>query len=158
LSFGPTLSLIQGAGLFSGNLAPSQVTASSGTNVFGPTNGSTSIQGIVRIEFDSPINSIGAYFFDVEADFALTGFSTVLGAAPDVTFSAFQGQSSQTFLGLVSSTPLTGVDIHFATGPSIDGTVIDDLRFGASSVPEPSSLFVLIGAAGMLAVGRRRSI
>lgn len=149
----PRFELIRGRGLYSGDLAPAQVEPSSGVNVFGPSD-CCSIEGIIRLHFESPVRSVGAFFFDVEADFSLTGFSTVLDAAvPDVAFSEAQGQSVQSFLGFVTDVPLSVLDIHFTTGPNIDGTVIDDLRY--STLPEPSTA-VLLGA-GLLCIFRRRS-
>ncbi len=157
LPLAPLFELISGQGLFSGGLAPTQLTPSSGVNVFGPAD-TGSIEGVIRVSFDSPVTAVGAFFFDVEVDFALTGFSTIAGAAvPEVAFSSFQGQAVQSFLGFVTDSPVSFVDIHFATLPNADGTAIDDLRY--STVPEPSTAILLaLGLLGLSVQRRPRRI
>jgi hypothetical protein len=101
-----------------------------------------SIEGILKITFSEPVNAIGATFVDAEADFATTGFSLTIGAAvPDVAFSSDQGNASFSFLGLISSTPFTNVEIHFASRTGFDGALLDDLVYSLASGTPGSTIF-----------------
>ena len=74
---------------------------------------------------------------------------------PEVSFSSNQGQASFSFLGLVSDSPFTSVDIHFATGPSSDGVLIDDLQYAVVPVPAAVWLFIS-GLFGFFSIARRK--
>ncbi|MHC4696760.1 MAG: hypothetical protein ACYTFA_08470 [Planctomycetota bacterium] len=117
-----------GPGFFGADFIPV-----SGENVFSPRfPGGYGPQGIVTITFDRPMHAIGAWFLDVEGDFQTTGFrfSGSGGCGPlDAAFSADQGDDSRSFLGLVSDTAFTSVQIHMSSGYIGDGVGIDDLMF-----------------------------
>lgn len=125
----PTFTLIDGPGMHtqSSGQIPNPP---SPPNMLAPTC-NPSCEGIIRVTFGQPISGVGAIFVDVEADWASTGLSRTLDASvPDFPFPSDQtGQSTQVFLGITSSQPFSEVDIHFATGPNIDGVLIDDLRY-----------------------------
>ncbi|MFK8015707.1 MAG: thrombospondin type 3 repeat-containing protein [Gammaproteobacteria bacterium] len=135
----PLFESIEGIGVFVGNPAPGQIPSPpSGVNMMGPPC-TPSCEGIIRLTFSEPVLAIGATFVDVEADFVSTGFSTIVDRTlPEVAFSAPQGQGSFGFLGLVSQKSFTAVDVHFATGANIDGTLIDDLQYVACGTTEDS--------------------
>lgn len=130
LYLSPNFVLVDGGNMFVGNPSTGQtLTPTSGENMFFPTC-NPACEGIIRITFDQNIRAFGAFFIDVEADFATTGFSTNIGSSsPGIAFSSSQGQNSQSFLGFISNTPFDSVDIHFATGANIDGTLIDDATY-----------------------------
>jgi hypothetical protein len=158
LPLSPNFTLVDGGGIFVGNPASGQVlTPTSGDNTLFPEC-NTSCEGIIRVTFDQDITSFGAFFIDVEADFSSTGFSLVLGNTfPEIAFSSFQGQNAQSFLGFISDTPFDSVDIHFTTGPNIDGTLIDDLSYSASPVPIPAASWLFIsGMASLLGLSLRK--
>lgn len=155
----PTFSIIEGNAMYVGNPGASQVlTPTSGQNTLFPEC-NRSCKGIIRVNFDQAVSAVGAYFIDVEADFATTGFSLNLGGGtPEVNFSASQGQNAQSFLGLISDQPFSAVDIYFATGPTIDGTILDDLMYSASPVPLPAPLFLFASSIlGFFLISFRRS-
>lgn len=139
LAGGPVISLTAGTGVYIGNPAPGQIPVPpSGENMLGPAN-SGSIEGILKVSFNQPIHSLGATFVDVEADFNSTGFSLEIGELlPAISFSSNKGQGTFSFLGFVSDSAFTEVEIHFATGANIDGVLIDDLvyRIGTATSVE----------------------
>jgi hypothetical protein len=58
------------------------------------------------------------------------------------------------FLGLISSTPITSLTI-FAPGP--EAVVLDSVRFGTAIVPEPATVSVMgLGGVVLFALRRRR--
>ena len=126
----PVFSLTVGTGMYVGNPATDQIPIPpSGENMLGPAN-SGSIEGIIKVSFDQPINSIGATFVDVEADFNSTGFSIEINEPlPGISFSSSKGQGAFSFLGFVSDSSFTEIEIHFATGSNIDGVLVDDLVY-----------------------------
>jgi hypothetical protein len=151
---GPVFTSVIGDGVYVGNPAPGQIPRPpSGANMLSPSSCSFSCEGVVRVSFAAPVFAIGGVFVDVENEFALTGYSLQLGAAvPSVKFSSAPGDRSFKFLGLVSDVAFSAVDIHFTTGPSIDGALLDNLVYAqAPAVPEPSSHALLSG--GLLLVG-----
>jgi hypothetical protein len=144
------------AELFVGNPTPQIPTPPSGVNMFYPTC-DPSCEGIVTLTFGTPVTSVGAIFVDVEGDFATTGFSLTPGATvPEVSFTSNQGQASFSFLGFVSDSPFTSVDIHFATRPGSDGVLIDDLQYAVVPVPAAVWLFGS-GLLGLIGMSRRKN-
>jgi hypothetical protein len=137
----PVISLVAGTGIFVGNPALRQIpNPPSGANMLIPDT--VSIEGILKITFNEPVKAIGATFVDAEADFATTGFSLNIGApVPDVAFSSDQGNASFSFLGLVSDTPFTEVEIHFASRTGFDGALLDDLVYSLTGGPPGSTIF-----------------
>ena len=156
LTFGPTFTVINGDGLFVGNPSTGQaLTPRSGTNMLFPEC-NPACEGTVRLTFDQAITNFGAFFIDVEADFATTGFSFNLASKPELAFSSFQGQNALSFLGFISDTPFDSIDIHFTTGPNIDGTLIDDVVY-AAPVPIPAALWLFATGFGtMFAFAKRK--
>jgi hypothetical protein len=155
----PFFSSIVGNGVYVGNPAFNQIPVPpSGLNMLSPSSCSRACEGVIRVTFASPMRAIGAIFVDVENEFALTGYSLTLGAAtPQIAFTSAPGDLSFKFLGFVSDTPFTAVEIHFTTGPSIDGALLDNLVY--APVPEPTSyaLFGLGALAVWFAALRTRS-
>ncbi len=126
----PVFTQLEGVGMFVGN--------PSGENqIISPVSGINSFfmgcdpvcEGIVRVDFSAPINAFGAFFVDVEADFATTGFSLSDTLLPEVAFSSQQGQNAQSHLGFTSDFPFSAVYIHFSTGPTDDGAAMDDMSY-----------------------------
>lgn len=117
----------------------------SGNNVFADTPPSP--EGTLTISFGTPVYALGAWFLDVEGDHAGTGIEI------DETLYAFssnQGDQSQSFLGIVSTTPFTAANICMATGlDRVNGVGIDDTMFAV--VPVPSA--VLLGLLGLSVAG-----
>lgn len=127
----PIISLVVGEGVFVGNPTNQIPTPPSGINMLHPgREDSVSIEGVLKVTFDEPVYAFGATFVDVEADFNSTGFSTNIGnTLPDISFTSSQGQGAFSFLGFSSEMSFTEIDIHFATGANIDGTLLDDLVY-----------------------------
>jgi hypothetical protein len=147
----PFFSSIVGNGVYVGNPASNQIPVPpSPPNMLSPSSCSPSCEGVVRLTFATPMRAVGAIFVDVENEFALTGYSLALGAAtPSIHFSSEPGDLSFKFLGFVSDTPFTAVDIHFTTGPSIDGALLDNLVY--APVPEPVSTALFgVGLAALI--------
>ncbi len=147
----PTLSVDASSGLYVIDPGPKYYEEDfipiSGENVFSPDDYPASPEGILTITFDKPVYALGAWFLDVEGDYAGTGIK-VDGTL--YSFSANQGEDSQSFLGIISSTPFTTAEIHMSTNPGGDGVGIDDVYY----VPEPGTL-LLLGLGGLFL--RRRS-
>lgn len=153
LTGSPTLSVDASSGLYVIDPGPlffqEDFIPVSGENVFAPDNYPDSPQGILTVSFGTPVYALGAWFLDVETDYAGTGIK-VDGTL--YSFSANQGDNSQSFLGIVSTTPFTTAEIHMANGPVSDGVGIDDLKFAV--VPEPTTLLLL--GFGALLLRKRR--
>lgn len=109
----------------------------SGENVFSPDDYPASPEGILTISFGTPMYALGVWFLDVEGDYAGTGIK-VDGTL--YSFSANQGDDSQSFLGIVSTTPFTTAEIHMSSNSGGDGVGIDDVVY---AVPEPTTLLLL---------------
>ena len=130
----PTLVSVSGEGLYlgvAGTTYTQIATAPSGTQMLLPIEVSSQqepSQGIIRFDFDSPVRSFAATFIDVEADFATTGIGLEGDAEPHLHFPE-QPATLFAFLGIVLEEPVTSLAIHFATGPSIDGVLVDDVRY-----------------------------
>ena len=127
----PRLTQTEGTGMFVGN-------PSDGNQIISPVSGINTFfmgcdpncEGVVRVDFSSPVNSFGAYFVDVEADFGSTGFSLFENAiVPEFAFSEAQGQNAQSHLGFTRSIPFSTVFIHFSTGSTNDGAAMDDMSY-----------------------------
>lgn len=136
----PVITVVDGTGIFVGNPATGQIpNPPSGENMLGP-RASGSIEGILKFTFSEPIRALGATFVDVEADFNSTGFSLEMGnLSPNITFTASKGQGSFSFLGFTSESSFSEVEIHFATGSNIDGTLLDDLVYSISMTSSSES-------------------
>lgn len=104
------------------------LTPFSGVNMMYPSC-APSCEGVVTVNFASPVTAVGLYFIDVENDFASTGFSVASESGPRIAFSANQGQDVSTFLGFTRTVPFSTVYIHFSTGPSRDGSTADNLSY-----------------------------
>lgn len=139
----------------------SQVNAPSPPNMLYPEC-DPSCEGIIRIDFDTPVLAVGATFLDVEADFATTGFSITLeSATPEYSFSGPQGQASVSFLGIVSDEPFNSIEIHVSTGSNIDGVLIDDFKYELSStsgvqVPTLTNIHIIILSLVLTFLGYRK--
>ncbi|MCA9065498.1 MAG: hypothetical protein KDA96_20665 [Planctomycetaceae bacterium] len=112
------------------------------SNVFSlnvPGNAVAGPQGILTISFDAPAYSIGAWFLDVEDDFANTGVK-VHGQL--FAFESTFPEASQEFIGVVSDVPFTEAELYFSANfANGDGVLLDDLLY-AVAVPEPPSAAV----------------
>jgi hypothetical protein len=154
----PILSVDAGSGLYVIDPGPNWFEEDfipvSGENVFAPDNYPTSPEGTLTISFGTPVYALGAWFLDVETDYAGTGIEV---AGTLYHFSANQGDNSQSFMGIVSSSSFTTAKIKMATGPSTNGVGIDDVTYAV--VPVPGA--ILLGGIGVGLVGwlkRRRSL
>ena len=136
----------------------SQVNAPSAPNMLYPTC-DPSCEGIVTISFATPVTAVAATFLDVEADFASTGFSiTPNSLTPEYAFSGSQGQASVAFLGIVSPSPFSSIDIHFSTGSNIDGVLIDDLQYSlVQSVPGLNMVALALLSVALVGYARTRA-
>jgi hypothetical protein len=147
----------ESAEIFVGNPTTTQIPIPpSGVNMLYPTC-DPSCEGIVTLTFGTPVTGVSAIFVDVERDFATTGFSLTPGALlPEVSFTS--SQSPFSFLGLISDSPFTTVDIHFATGDNVDGVLIDDLQYSVatvSAVPVPAAVWLFgSGLLGLMGIKR----
>jgi hypothetical protein len=145
----PMLSVDAGSGLYVIDPGPSfyeeDFVPVSGENVFAPDDYPASPQGTLTISFGTPMYALAAWFLDVESDYAGTGIE--VGGTLSA-FSSNQGDNSQSFLGIVSTTPFTTAKIRMATGPATNGVGIDDVMY---AVPIPGA--VLLGILGLGAVG-----
>ena len=115
----------------------------SGENVFADTPPSP--EGVLTISFDTPMYALGAWFLDVEQDYASSGIEV---GGTLYAFGSDQGDKSQSFLGLVSANPFTTVNIHMSSAPGGNGVGIDDVMY---AVPVPGA--VLLGILGLSAAG-----
>lgn len=133
LPLSPTFKLVDGGGMFVGNPGTGQtLTPTSGVNMLFPEC-NPACEGVIRVSFDQEIKSFGAFFIDVETDFATSGFALVANSdVPEFSFSSFQGQNAQSFLGIVADVGFSSVDIHFTTGSGFDGALIDDLSYATN--------------------------
>jgi hypothetical protein len=147
----PTLS-VTGGSLYVGNPdnpnLPNDTTffgydfyAVSGDNVFSPDQ-SGSPEGILTITFDTPMTAAGVWFLDVEDDHLGSGLTAASGNA---RFSTNQGDDSQSFLGIISGTPFTTLQIHMSSIGGGNGVGIDDVMY--SPIPAPGA--VVLGAVGL---------
>ena len=145
LTGSPTLSVDASSGLYVIDPGPKYYEEDfipiSGENVFSPDDYPASPQGVLTISFGAPVYALGAWFLDVEGDYAGTGIKV---GGTLYAFSANQGDNSQSFLGIISTTPFTTAEIHLANGPVSDGVGIDDVYY----VPEPATL-LLFGLGGL---------
>lgn len=158
LAGSPVLSVDASSGLYVIDPGPNFFDADfipvSGENVFAPDNYPTSPQGTLTISFGTPVFALGAWFLDVEADYAGTGIEV---GGTLYAFSANQGDDSQSFLGIISTSPFTTAKIQMATGPATNGVGIDDVKYAV--VPAPGA--ILLGGIGIALVGwlrRNRSL
>jgi hypothetical protein len=130
----PALVSVSGEGLYIGVAGTTYAqipTAPSGTQMLLPIEVDSEQEpgeGIIRFDFDSPVRSFAATFIDVEADFATTGIGFDGAQSPRLHFPE-QPATDFAFLGIVLSDPVTSLAIHFATGASIDGVLVDDVRY-----------------------------
>jgi len=145
----PMLSVDASSGLYVIDPGPSwyeeDFIPRSGENVFAPDNYPASPQGVLTISFGKPMSALGAWFLDVEQDFDSTGI------ALDGTLYAFgsnQGDNSQSFLGIVSSTPFMTASLYMSNDPGGNGVGIDDVMY---AVPVPGA--VLLGVLGLGVAG-----
>jgi hypothetical protein len=145
----PTLSVDAGSGLYVIDPGPKffeeDFIPVSGENVFAPDNYPISPEGTLTITFGTPVSALGVWFLDVEGDYAGTGIE--IGGVFKA-FGANQGDNSQSFLGVVSSTLFTTAKIRMATGTATNGVGIDDVMY---AVPIPTA--VLLGLLGLGAAG-----
>lgn len=133
----PQLVSVAGEGLYIGVAAKTfaQIaSAPSGTNMLLPIEVNSQdepSEGIIRFDFDAPVRAFAATFVDVEADYASTGFGLSNDATPRFAFNQAPSgaDGAFAFLGVVLSDPVASIAIHFATGPSIDGVLVDDVRY-----------------------------
>jgi hypothetical protein len=154
----PTLSVDTRSGLYVGNPNnPSGGSDPSGgfygadffpvspSNVFSP-DVAGSPEGTLTITFGTPVYALGAWFLDVEGDFAGTGIKV---ANTLYAFTSNQGTDSQSFLGIFSTSPFTTAEIHMATGAASNGVGIDDTMFAVVPIPDG----VLLCFLGLAVVG-----
>jgi hypothetical protein len=143
---GPTLSVdgssqlyvgSPSAGFFGGDFVPV-----SGSDVFAPDN-SGSPKGVLTINFDQPVYALGAWFLDVEGDYATTGIK--IGDTL-YAFGGSQGDNSQSFLGIISDTSFKTAEIYMAMGSTSDGVGIDNVMY---AVPLPASFVLGVFAMGL---------
>jgi hypothetical protein len=153
---GPIFTSVVGDGVYVGKLASDQIpNPPSAPNMLSPSSCSPSCEGVIRLSFDIPMRAVGATFVDVENEFSLTGYSLVPDApAPTIVFTSAPGDLSFSFLGFVADKPFTSVDIHFTTGSSIDGALLDNLMY--APVPEPETYAMLMTGIGLISIIVRR--
>jgi hypothetical protein len=111
----------------------------SGDNVF--SDMPPSPEGVLTISFGTPMAALGAWFLDVESDHASSGIEV---GGTLYAFASSQGDKSQSFLGIISTTPFTAGNIHMSSAPGGNGVGIDDVMY---SVPVPGA--ILLGMLGL---------
>ena len=145
----PTLSVDGSSHLFVIDPGPSYYQEDfipvSGENVFSPDDYPASPEGVLTISFGTPMYALGAWFLDVEQDYDATGIE--IGETL-YSFGLSQGDNSQSFLGIVSTTPFTTANIHMSSDPGGNGVGIDDVMY---AVPVPAA--VLLGMLGLSVAG-----
>jgi hypothetical protein len=118
-------------------------------SLVGATDGTRSVNiednssSIFTLSFGSAINSFGAYFLSSQ-DISITFSGGASGS-----FSV--PSSGSTFFGLLSPTNFSTISFD-ATGSSFYG--VDELRYGLTEVPEPSTLAIF--ALGLMGLASRR--
>lgn len=119
-------------------------------NVFAPDgwpNPSVGPEGILTISFTTPAYALGAWFLDVEYDYDATGIEV---GGTLYAFGSDQGDNTQSFLGITSTTPFTTAMIHMSSDSGGNGVGIDDVKYALVPVPAAVLLGVLgLGAAGL---------
>jgi hypothetical protein len=153
---GPTLAVDASSDLFvispqTGGPFGADFFPTSSDNVFSPDD-SGSPEGILTITFNQTMHGIGAWFLDVESDFAVTGITVNKN---NYRFAADQGDNTQSFLGVIDAAGFTSADIYMAFDQgAVNGVGIDDLQYGV--VPAPgAALLGLIGCGAISALRRR---
>jgi hypothetical protein len=149
----PTLSADADSGLYimnpGQNYYGEDFVAASDDNLFALDNADP-VVGTLTISFGTPAYALGVCFIDVEEGYADTGIE--VGG----TFAAFdsnQGDRSESFLGIISSTPFTAADIHMAPGWTTDDMAIDDMGYALSPYVVPVPAAVLLATLGLGAAG-----
>lgn len=132
----------------------------SGTQGIGYSTGNYVGLTILRIDFDTPILSLGFDLFDTElsgprasffVDIVDTGFNGY-----EITGAAYTGNLGSTFVGLISDTAFDSVQIMMGT--STDGFGFDNLSYTLAAVPVPAALPMLVaGLGGLGLIARRRT-
>ena len=121
------------------------------TALFGSGNSlqwSTNPAGSTTLTFLTPITAFAADFFDVGTVGATTLTAALNNGDNAVLFSGFTGGGgNQQFRGFISTTPFTSITFTNTAGG--DFVEIDNVRFGAATVPEPATMAVF----GLMAVG-----
>jgi hypothetical protein len=129
----------------------------SGTNVISDNGGP------ISIVFSTPVLSFGGYFTHVEP-LTLVGFDA---SDNQVASAASVFSSNDAMFGDPGSSPNEFLQVGFAGGisrvtitgdPLGDSFVLDDITYGTSSVPEPSSTFLLLSGALNLFILRRKAL
>lgn len=118
----------------------------SGENVFSPDDYPASPEGILTISFGTPAYALGVWFLDVEYDYGSTGIEV---GGERYMFDYDPGDDSQSFLGIVSTTPFTTANIHMSSASGGNGVGIDDTMYAV--VPVPGA--VLLGLLGLSVAG-----
>lgn len=92
------------------------------------------------------MRSFAATFIDVEADFTTTGIGFGGAQNPRLHFPE-QPTTHFAFLGIALKDPVTSLAIRFATGASIDGVLVDDVRYALQGGVKGGSFRVIASRA-----------
>jgi hypothetical protein len=116
----------------------------------------------------SPVEGFGMFFTEVgdltnETTLALVLENTILNTSKNVPIGTFTGRQTDAvfFFGIIDADPFNRVTLTKATtGNAVDGILFDDVSVGFATVPEPSVLLLLAGAAvgGTAAWSRRKKL
>jgi hypothetical protein len=111
--------------------------------------------------FSSGVRGVGGFFFVVNANDAVAAdrtlsITTVDGSGSTVT--AWSNPTGASFLGLVSSGPITSVTISLVGAATGRYVTLNDITLGAvAAVPEPGAGWLLLGGLVALGMARRRA-
>ncbi len=121
---------------------------------FSGTNGIVDDGGAIRIDFDTPLSSVGGYF-TYSQSLTLTALgesgqvlgSAISGFASNLALSGALGSGPNEFLGINAS----GISSLVVSGGPAGGTfLLDDLTFSVAAVPLPGTFGLVLLALFLL--------
>jgi uncharacterized protein (TIGR03382 family) len=136
-------------------------TGQSGSNVLmgaaNPADPFTNAYQPIGVFFEQPVMDVSINALDVgRAGIRMTGYDSFRGVVDMVEYTGEGGGAgSSQILSLVGA-GITEIKIEQITpGLGGDGYAIDDLSFFTEAIPTPGAM-ALLGAAGLVGLGRRR--